>query len=367
MRVKILIPLIAALSLLTGTLSGCGFKDIDKRFFVVATGIDRPKDNPGDYLVTLKLAVPSPKIEPGSAKSQTESVQATSIAEAVRLIKSHVDKELDFGHCKLYLLGEQLVNDHYIDAIDWVTRRRDIQNIAYLAVGKPDAKTIVEMNPPTERFPGNTLFLQLGKDGTESSYIVPTYIFDFIRKVQEHGIDPVLPVMQKEKEEYIISKLALLDKTKFVTLLNPNETEIYNQLSHQMTKSTVTATIKGETLVLSVSSIKSRYRIVKQADGSHLLKLVVRIEGIFEEAPFGVYTSDWTKLEKAFNAQYEAEANHLLTKLQRQGIDPMGFGLRYRATHRGSEQTWKNWLSIYPRLKFDVTAKIKIEGTGISD
>lgn len=362
-----LIQLAIVLPILLGTLSGCGFKDIDKRFFVVAAGIDRSVTNPARYLVSLKLAVPSPKIEPGSAKSQVESVEASTIAEAVRLIKSRVDKELDFGHCKLYLLGDRLVSQYYPDAMDWISRRRDIQNVAYIAIGKPDAKTIIELNPPTERFPGNTLFLQLGKDGTESAYIVPVFSFDFIRKAQERGIDPVLPIMGTEKEEYVISKLALLNKNKTVATLSPNETEIFNQISHHMEKSTVTATINGQSLVLAVNKISSRYRIVKEANGSHILRLKIFISGIFEEAPLGVYSSNWAKLEQKFNEQYEAEANRLLTKIQQAEVDPFGFGLRYRATHAGSDQTWKAWLSIYPQLKFDITAKIKIDGTGISD
>ncbi|MBW7477011.1 Ger(x)C family spore germination protein [Paenibacillus oenotherae] len=355
------------LALLAAALSGCGFKDIDKRFFVVAIGIDRPADNPKNYLVTLKLAVPSPKIEPGAAKAQIESVEAPTIAEAVRLIKSYVDKELDFGHCKIYMLGDSLAQQGYTDAINWVSRRRDIQNVAYLAIGKPDARTIIQSNPPAERYPGNTLFLQFGKDGTESSYIISTYIFDFVRRVGEHGLDPVLPIMRKEKEEYIITRVALLDKEKAVAALTPSETEIFNQISHHMTKSTVTANVNGEIMVLSVNKITSRYKIVKEADGSHMLRMTIKISGIFEEAPMGVYSADWAKLEAAFNKQYEFEANSLLKKIQQAGVDPLGFGLRYRATHKGSEQTWKRWQTIYPQLKFDVTAKITIEGTGISD
>ena len=36
-------------------LSACGFKDIEKRFFVVSIGVDPAKDHSKKYLVSLKL------------------------------------------------------------------------------------------------------------------------------------------------------------------------------------------------------------------------------------------------------------------------------------------------------------------------
>ncbi|BBH21465.1 hypothetical protein Back11_28100 [Paenibacillus baekrokdamisoli] len=357
--------LVAVLILLANMIAGCGFKDIDKRFFVVAMGIDKPKNDGKGYLITLRLAVTSPKIEPGAAITQIETIKAPSIAEAVRLIKSHVDKELDFGHCKLYLLGYEFAKHDYNELLNWLGRRRDVQNVAHLAIGTPDAKSIMKINPKTERYSGNMIFLLFGKDGTESSYIISQFLFDFTRSVGEKGLDPVLPIMRGVPEGYVITKLGLLNKSKLVLTLNPNETELFNQIRNEYAKSTVTAKIRGSILVLSVGNIKSNYKIIQEKDGSHVVKLNLRIKGIFEEAPMGVYDWNWTKLEASFNKQVAKKAERLLLKIQKAGVDPFGFGLRYRATHRGSEKTWKDWKSIYPELKFEVDAVVKIEGTGL--
>ncbi|SDX19272.1 Ger(x)C family spore germination protein [Paenibacillus sp. CF384] len=361
-RIAIKLTLIVSLAVLLG---GCGFKDIDKRFFVLAMGIDAPDEGKSGYKITLRLAIPSPKIEPGAAQTQVETIHASTIAEALRLLKSHVDKELDFGHCKLYLLGEGLVKSDYTDSLRWISRRRDVSNIAYIAIGKPDAKTILNINPPAERFPGNTIFLLFGKDGTQSSYIVSVYMFDFMRRVDERGMDPIMPIMRKEKNGYVVAKLGLLDKSKLVLTLNPRETEMYNQIRNHYKKSTVTAKIKGDTLVISVDQINSHYKIVKERDG-YVLKMKLNIGGIFEEAPGGIYDQDWKELEKAFNTQVAAEAKSLLVKVQKAGVDPFGFGLRYRATHAGIPQTWKDWESIYPQLKFEVQVDVDIEGSGLT-
>jgi len=356
----------ALLAAVLSLLAGCGFKDIDKRFFVVAMGIDLPEgEDAKGYKVTLKLAIASPKAEPGASKTQMETVQASTIAEAVRLLKSHVDKEIDFGHCKLFLFGEKLAKGNISKPLDWLARRRDIQSVAFLAVGKPDAETVLQAEPKSERYPGNALFLTFGKDGSESSYTISEYVFDFMRRIEEKGMDPILPVMTTEKQEYVTTRLALLDKSKIVTTLTASETETFNQIDNDFHKTAVTADVGGDTLVIETNSVSSHYRIVKQGD-SYVLKMKIKVSGIFEEAPIGIYDQNWNKLEQQFNKQLEAEATALLKKMQKAGVDPMGFGLRFRATHAGSPKTWQAWQRIYPKLTFDVKANVVIEGTGIT-
>ncbi|MFB9326004.1 Ger(x)C family spore germination protein [Paenibacillus aurantiacus] len=355
------------LTLLMPLLAGCGFKDIDKRFFIVALGID-PADEGKGFKVTLRLAVPSPKIEPGSALSQVKTLQATTIAEAVRLAKSHVDKELDFGHCKVFVLGEKLAKTNYSDVMEWMTRRRDIQSVSYLAIGRPDAQTIVKIAPKTERYPGNSLFLAFGEDGTESSYSISTYLFDFNRRFGEHGMDPVLPLIRKspQEEDYFISRIALLDKSKMVMLLTPQESQLYNQIANHFKKSTIRATIDEEQVVLAANSVSSRYDVVSGAGGTQVLRLKLKVSGLFEEAPIGIYNQNWQKLEQKFGEQLAGQIKRMLVKIQKAGVDPFGFGLRYRATHAGNEQTWKDWQKIYPQLEFDVKVDVHVEGTGLS-
>lgn len=204
---------IALASLIIGMLGGCGFKDIDKRFFVVAIGIDASENEKKPYRITLQLAIPSPSIEPGASKTQIETIDAPSIAEGVRMLKAYVDKELDFGHCKIYIVGEKVVKTNYQDTLQWMMRRRDIQNIANIAIGRPDAASILKVIPISERYPGNTLFLSFGADGTESSYTYVETLSDLSRRATEQGLDPLMPIIMKNKESsFIINQTALLDK-----------------------------------------------------------------------------------------------------------------------------------------------------------
>ncbi|MBT2658238.1 Ger(x)C family spore germination C-terminal domain-containing protein [Bacillus sp. ISL-18] len=63
-------------------LSACGFKDIEKRFFVVSIGVDAAKDRTKKYLVSLKFAVPGP------SKDSPIEYQIVSQEASLRLFES---------------------------------------------------------------------------------------------------------------------------------------------------------------------------------------------------------------------------------------------------------------------------------------
>ncbi|WP_138752442.1 Ger(x)C family spore germination protein [Paenibacillus sinopodophylli] len=345
-------------------LGGCGFKDIDKRFFVVALGIDHSENEKKPYRLTLQLAVPSPKIEPGASKTQIETIDSESIAEGVRMLKAYVDKELDFGHCKVFLIGEQLARTDYQDVLQWMSRRRDIQSVADIAIGKPDAESLLQVKPISERYPGNTLFLSFGADGTESSYTYVESLSDFSRRSSEKGLDPLMPIITKDsKESFIINRTALLNKKRVKLVLSSSESQLYNQLAKDFTKSSMHGMFEGMDLVVAITSIHSNFRLSKQND-EDIVTMNVKMKVIFEEAPKGLYNDQWGPVEQQLNKEYSKSCVALLKKIQKANVDPIGFGLRYRATHPGNS-AWKEWKSIYPNVKFKVNANIRIEGTGL--
>lgn len=345
-------------------LGGCGFKDIDKRFFVVGTGIDWSGNESKPYRITLQLAIPSPKIEPGASKVQYETIDAPTIAEGVRMLKAYVDKELDFGHCKMMIIGEELAKRDISHSIDWMLRRRDIQSVATVAVGRPSAETILQVQPASERYPGNALLLSFGADGTESSYNYVESLSGLSRRLTEKGMDPALAIITDDgKESYIINQVALFDKNKIKLILSPTETQLFNQLSDHFMKASMHGMFKGTPMVIAITQLDSRFRINQKTEPL-LVSMKVRMNVVFEEAPNGLFDSQWESIEDALSADYEKTAIQLLKKIQRQGVDPFGFGLRYRAIHPGQD-SWKIWNQLYPDAKFSVDARVKIEGTGL--
>ncbi|CAI6034910.1 Ger(x)C family spore germination protein [Cohnella sp. JJ-181] len=345
-------------------LSGCGFRDIDKRFFVVEMALDKGEKKP--YKVSLKLAIPSPKMEPGDSKSQIISAEGDSIAETVRRMKSMVDKEFDFGHTKVFILGKPFAEEVDLrHALDWLARRRDIQGVAFLAMGQPDALTVLKVKPPSERLPGNSLILSFTREGTDSPFIVPEYWFDFYRRLRERGKDPYLPVIIPEQETFDISKVAVVAGGRSKLELDDRDTEIFNQLARYVQRSVLKGEYKGKSFEISVDQIKKKYRIVTPAEGQPSVEMHVTLKGEVEESAVSLFEKDWEMLERNLAENQKQRYVEVLEKLRDANVDPVGFGLRYRATRHHPATEWEEWQKIYPRVQFHVHVKVELKGTGI--
>ncbi|KYD05818.1 hypothetical protein B4102_3140 [Heyndrickxia sporothermodurans] len=50
--------------------------------------------------------------------------------------------------------------------------------------------------------------------------------------------------------------------------------------------------------------------------------------------------------------------------MQKEGVDPIGFGMRYRSRHFNTND-WEEWQHLYPNIKFKVHSNVQIEDTGL--
>ncbi|MDD9270094.1 Ger(x)C family spore germination protein [Paenibacillus sp. GCM10023248] len=346
---------------------GCGFKDIDRRFFVVALGIDKSNQPDMKYEITLKLAIPGNNLDLGSAKYEVISQDANSITEAVRFLKSKVDKELDFGHAKVIIFGQSFLKEYGINQMDWLNRRRDIQLVSWVAAGQPSAKDVLSTQISHERLPGNSLLLSFGNTGVESGYVVSEYLFDFYRKKKEWGLDPILPIVQSTSNQYIINKAIVFDKENAKLTISADESRLFNIMNATINKVELESVGGEENFFVSVDNIKSKFRVYTPKDAPPYVDMNIRLRGVIEESALGsLDPHQVATYEKEVSEFTEAKIKHLLEKFQKANLDPMGFGLDYRAHHFGSvDEEWRTWQGLYPELEFRVNIQMKLEGVGI--
>lgn len=357
--------------LLTGILflaSGCGLKDLDKRFFVLGIGVDR-SDNPKlPYRVSLKLGIASPKIEPGiTNKYQIVTQDAKSITEAIRLLKSKVDKELNFGHTKIFIFGKSLAENDIQKPLDWFMRSTQIQLIGFVAVGDPSARAVLDTRVISERLPANSLFLSFNNMGTESSYIMTENLSDFYRRMTERGLDPFLPVIRPMKDSYDINQVALFDKQQIKVILTPDQTRVLNQLVLEYPKFDLhTNGEQGKSFDISIRHLKRKLSFsTMQGSNPPHVHIAISMDGFAEESTSSVYDKDWSDLEKKAQKESEERYSNVLDVLRSHSVDPIGLGLRYREMGHVSDADWQRWVDFYPNLHIDVKVKLKILGSGV--
>ncbi|SMF66158.1 spore germination protein KC [Paenibacillus uliginis N3/975] len=365
---KLLRRILAALlcsSLLVTT--GCEFRDIDLRLFVVAMGVDLIKDQPDMLRFSFKMEIPTGDPKSGEEKSMVITQDSSTVAKAVRELKSKVDKELDFGHCKGMMYGEAYARKNIRGIQDWTVRRRDMQLLMYPAVAIPTAEAVLKTQPPTERIAGTSLFLALSEDGTESPYIIKTYSFDLARRISEEGMDPILPVVEVQGETLMnINRMALMNKEKVKDILSPEETKLFNLLYHNNLRSDFSTKLDGNLFEINVTSTRAGYNIKTLEAGKERIQYKVRLEGILEEKEGGgqLTQGEVKEIEKALSKNITDDVTKLLVKIRNTGLDPLGFGLRYYGTHWNNETEVKQWKEMYPRIQFLVDVHTKIRSSG---
>jgi spore germination protein KC len=344
-------------------LSGCGFKDIEKRFFVVAIGIDPAKNPQNDYKVSLKFAIPSAEKRPNEFKIISQ--EADTMAEAVRIIKTKVGREIDFSQAKVVLISNVVAKKKIAPHIYyWLTRRRDIQGISWIALAKPSALDVLKVKLKSEQVPANTVFLILGGEGTENPYVISEYLFDLKKRFTEKGLDPFMPIIEAKKDYLEVNTVGLFNKKKLIVSLSPEETKLLNFFLQKESKAAIKIKGGGKYFLIDTQKIAERYKFSTSDPRRPMIKVKVKVKGRIEESMFKIsnkYLTDYEKIsEKVLNKDF----NKMLTKLQKANIDPIGFGLHYRARHFQNND-WQTWQRLYPNITFQVNTKVQIEDTGL--
>lgn len=349
--------------------TGCGFKDIDKRLFVLAIGVDQAKSEGNQYKVTLKIALPSGSLKDSKGAMYTYLTKESSkVADAIRSLKNQVDKEFDFGHLKTIVIGKALLNNDISEITDIFLRRRDFQRISFVAVGKPTAEKVLKTEPKSEMAASVSLFNFFSETGVESPYIVTTYLFDLRRKMVEHGFDPVLPIIKVDKKStklIVDHSVILSDKVKPMEL-DSNQTLLYNMMRNNLKKMELLINKEDHEYMISIDSLNSKYKILTPTNQNPVILMNVELKGIIEESDQYINSKELKQLGIHASKEIENAIRDLFVRLQEKKIDPLGFGLRYKATRLHKKDLFAKWeQELYPQLKFDVTVNVGIKSTGI--
>ncbi len=347
-----------------GFLAGCASRDIENREYVVSMGIDQSEEKGKPYRVVLELATPIREFEVKASQTQIIVENGKTIGNAIELIESRLAKELNFGHALVFVVGESFADRNTSQIIDWLLRRSDIPLDGLLAIGKPSAESVLRVVPMTENFPGSDLFLGLSEKGTQSSYIIHEFIYDFYRRKTEKGLDPFLPVVETNKDRYNIRTVAMMDKEKLKVTLNREDTRLFKTLLRKYADFTIQTEFQGQTFVYANYRLQRQFDMDTSNEVEPRIIVNVKMEGIVDESSKPLYDENWNEVVVQAQKTEEEAIMKLLTKFQKNSIDPLGFGLMYTAMHIGKEQDWIDWQALYPQVRFEAHVKIKLRATG---
>lgn len=349
-------------------LFGCGFKDIDNRLFIIGIGVDPSEKEEGHYKVTLKLSIPVASIKQEKKPSYQYLVhEGENIEEAVRILETHTDKTLEFGHSKIIMVNEALLENNIKDVMDYFVRRGDMPLIAWVGVAKQSAEEVLRAEPKAEEAVSTSITRFFDNTGTESPYIVSTFMFEFRRNSHSLGIDPTLPIIETNEDgsQLIVNKSLIVKEGRPPYELSSRLSREYNSLANNLGGYSYKIEFEGNNIVVNIGKNKVKYKIITDDNEKPTaINMKIEMTGEIIESDKDLSLNNLEKYNKLAEDEVKKHVLEFLTTVQKENLDPIGFGLKYRTMHLNNKDTMKKWNEAYQVLPFNLKVDVNLKSTG---
>ncbi|WP_010496188.1 Ger(x)C family spore germination protein [Paenibacillus elgii] len=368
----------AMLLLAASVTAGClQTRVLERLGLVIAAGYD---EAPGDKILGTSVLY---EMDPG-AKERSNVITSTAFTSKGLRYNNNAEsrKKLTSGQLRVVVYHEDLARKGLTELVDTMLRDPEIGSGVYLAVSKGRAFDLMTRRYPEISNIGEYLFQSI-RQNVESEEMISPILHEFIRDLYSPGKDPVLPYIVQRDNEIILYGAALFRGDQMVGTL-PLSKLFYLRLLRDRFHSGMTeigipsealgsigSPSKGQKQVyLVLDSVKSKSRI-RLTDAKQLAFTVqVHMSGRLQEisSPVNLRNRQVIELlEREASKAVQANVMAFIKKTQRLNVDPVGFGEKYRAQHRGTGLTPDKWKQLYPKAKVSVEVSTKILRTGQSD
>ena len=190
MRTNKILLILCILSIIVISLSGCyDSRNIENLAYATALGLDI---SPNDMLlITLQISIPSSNSDNGSSqsnKTDTITVECSSISSGLSLINSYVSKEINLSHCKVIVFSEKLAEQGISEHIDTLKNNIEIRSDCNIIISKCRAKDFIEnASPSFETLTAR--YYEVALSSTEyTGYTTSTELIDFFGNMKNDFI-----------------------------------------------------------------------------------------------------------------------------------------------------------------------------------
>lgn len=122
---------------------------MDNLAYVLAIGIDKSDNN--NIKVSFQFSTTSPVAESGSTKkapSIINSVDASSLSNAINLMNNYLSKQVNMSHCKVIIFSEEIAKEGISSEIYTLINDTQIRPSSNIVISKTDANYYMQKTQP---------------------------------------------------------------------------------------------------------------------------------------------------------------------------------------------------------------------------
>ncbi|OCT10932.1 hypothetical protein A8709_04300 [Paenibacillus pectinilyticus] len=365
--------------LLTGTalfmISGCGKAVyIDTQRFFIAEGIDLNEEN----RLVLYSSIPVFSRE-ATVKNKLTTVTVDTIRQAKMKLESRLNGNVAPGKLQSILIGKKLLKQKSVfPYLDVFFRDPKNEINANVIVVDGTLEEVLHTKMDDKGRVGNVI-----KQLVESTYkggISPRATLQkYHQQMMDTAITPSIPEMRVEKNDLVIAGAALLHEDgTYATSLGTQESSLLlllqrdtnNPIPLSFHLSPELFHTDDEMSYVSLEIKRAKLSIDPEYENNHLtLRIRMNVQIGLLEMMFHIDLKKQTKqLELAIEQELQRECQDLITKAQKNQIDPFGFGIIMRAKEY---KDWKkiegNWGGALSEATVTISPQVTIQNTGVAN
>ncbi len=378
MKIKLLIPIILLLFILTGCWDNV---ELENRGFAISIGVDKiDKDEEGlsPYPNRYSLILALPKLSNFSSKGGGDETKvlkknlAVTIPGGMITANENTSQDLDFSHSKVIIFGSKLLKDEKLfrEALDGLERIHDINRKIIMLATDNKVEDVLSAKSGNEPLVGIFVseFYNNNKNKNATTFRVD--LEDLLKQLRDNGC-AVIPKISVKEEQVILEGAAILKDFALIGWLTPSETTQMLYMGQEG---------RGVELVTPYNDILLKCRILEQktnykfSENNNKLKLTINIKimGEIEEYILAEKEIFDNKLLKEFGKLFEKEIERDLKKtINKFQVEHKGDFLHLENYLRRKDyELWqkysKDWQKNYENMEIEVIGNVNIKDIGIT-
>lgn len=383
---------IAALLLVgLAVLPGCwSKKELNELAVVMALGIDLDREG---YAVSAQVMNSSEvgsqqRSSMGSSPAITYKTVGKTVPDALQRMLEVTPRMLYLSHVRVLVFGEEMARKGVSDALDFISRNRQLRTDFYLLVAKGmKAEDILQVVTPFEHIPANSLYSSILVSNKKSAAMGKVTLRQFITEMDRSGSNPILSGveiqgprqtgreldnMKRIKPNTILKHagLAVFVKDRLVGWLEESGSKSVNYVLNkvEMTVGNVPCP-EGGVVGVEIADSKSAIDVKLAPDGRPEFGIRLKLEANINAMQCNLDLSKPSNLEEIEDKlarTLTTNVEHNIQEVQRKyGADIFGLG---EALHREYPKVWNkyrgHWEDSFRTMKVRVHSEVKIRRIG---
>ncbi|MED4910785.1 Ger(x)C family spore germination protein [Brevibacillus centrosporus] len=364
--------------------AGCWDRtEINDLAIITAASVDKAKNEE----ITLSVQIFLPRALGGGAGgaggtgggqgklTTMRNSNGPNIADAISKLQAKIPRQIFWGHCKVYIFGEEIAKQGLADHIDFLVRHPEPRNRAYLYISKGEGLDTLDITPSLERSTAESL-----REYADLHIGMAVTLVDFRNMLRGESEAAAIPIIENGKKlqkpediqvKAVMVGTAILKRDKMIGSLTLHETRGLLWLRNEMNKAAISVQLNGVEGIVSVNPIRTKTKLIPHLENGKWSMLVhVDTEGDVVEngTRLNLMKPELLALvQNAVRADIEARMRMALKVLQQElQTDVVNFAAAF---HREYPKEWEKakgqWEKIFPQIEIHTQINVNIRRPGL--